>query len=93
MNCSPESILDYLNRARIRCPYGTFADVTGIPVRSVGRRHLGRRRPYASWVVNTRTDQPTGYAEHEQHRDLCRTNDVIRTGDELRARMRRTDAG
>ena len=33
MNCSPESILDYLNRARIRCTYGAFADVTGIPVR------------------------------------------------------------
>ena len=92
MNCSPESILDYLNRARIRCTYGAFADVMGIPVRSVGQ-HLARRRPYTSWVVNARTGQPTGYAEHEQHRDLCRTNDVIRTGDELRARMRRTDAG
>ena len=87
MHCSPELILDYLNRERIRCTYGAFARVLGVPVRSAGR-HLGEKRPYASWVVNDRSGEPTGYTEHERHPDLYRTSDIIRTEDELRRRMR-----
>lgn len=87
MNGSPELILDYLNRARIRCTYGAFGGVAGIPPVAVGRQ-LGPRRPEASWVVNADTGEPTGYAPHQQHPDLHRTNDIIRTPDELRQRMR-----
>ena len=87
MNHSPESILDHLNRDRIRCTYGAFAGVLGVPARSVGR-HLGARRPYASWVVNRRTGEPTGYAGHEKHPALRRTRHVIETEDELRRRLR-----
>jgi hypothetical protein len=57
-------------------------------VRSAGR-HLGDKRPYASCVVNDRTGKPSGYAEHEQHADLYRTSDIIKTEEELRRRMRR----
>ena len=92
MNHSPESILDHLNRDRIRCTYGAFAGVLGVPVRSVGRR-LGARRPYASWVVNRRTGEPTGYAGHEKHPALRRTRHVIETEDELRRRLRGNGGG
>lgn len=92
MNHSPKSILDHLDRARIRCTYGAFAGVLGVPARSVGRR-LGTRRPYASWIVNKRTGEPTGYAEHEKHPELRRTSHVIETEDELRRRLRGNEGG
>ncbi len=60
----------------------------GVPVRSVGL-HLGDKQPYASWVVNGRTGEPTGYAAHERHPELKRTEVIVTTEDELRRRMRR----
>lgn len=90
MNCSPESILDYLNRARVRCTYGAFGDILGLPAIAVGRQ-LSPRRPYASWVVNAGTGKPTGYAPADEHPDLYRTNDIIKTGGELRRRMQRNE--
>ena len=91
MNCSPESILDYLNRARVRCTYGAFGGVLGIPAIAVGRQ-LAPRRPYASWVVNADTGSPTGYTSADKHPDLYSTSDIIRTPDDLRRRMRSNDA-
>ena len=88
MNLSPKSILDHLNRTRVRCTCGAFGGVAGIPPIAVGRQ-LGPRRPEASRVVNADTGEPTGYAPHQQHPDLYGTNDIIRTPDELRRRMRR----
>lgn len=79
-NCSPELILDYLNRARVRCTYMAFADVLGVPVRSAGR-HLGDHRPYASRVVARSDGDRTEYAEHDKHLELCRSNHVIKIGE------------
>lgn len=87
MNCSPEFILDYLNRARVRCTYAAFADVLGVPRRSAGR-HLGDRRPEASWVVSKTTGDPEGYADRNKHLELYRTDYIIETEDELRRCMR-----
>ena len=87
-NCSPDLILDYLNRARVRCTYIAFADVLGVQVRSAGR-HLGDHRPYASWVVAKRDGNPTDYTEYNKHRELYRTSHIIMTGEELVRCMRR----
>ena len=92
MNASMGQILDYLNRARIRCTYGAVAELLGVLPRSVGRL-LSPRRPEASWVVNAATEEPTGYAEHEKHTDLYRTSAVIKTGEDLRRRMQRENRG
>ena len=88
MNCSADLILDYLNRARVRCTYEAFTGVLGVPTRSCGR-YLGDHRPYASWVVAKRDGNPTGYAEHNKHPELYHTSHVIKADDELLHCMRR----
>ena len=87
-NCSAEFVLDYLNRARVRCTYEAFTGVLGVSTRSCGR-YLGDHRPYASWVVAKRDGNPTDYAEHNKHPELYRTSHVIKTEDELLRCMRR----
>ena len=44
---------------------------------------LGGRTKRASWVVNAKTGEPTGYGADEKHPDLHRTEQIIRTGEEL----------
>ena len=78
-----DQILDCLNRERTRATYGAVGDVIGIPAQSVGRA-LGRRTQRASWVVNARTGEPTGYNDQQKHPDLRPTSPIITTGDELR---------
>ena len=78
-----DQILDCLERRRIRATYGAVGAVIGKPARSVGAV-LGGRTRRASWVVNARDGEPTGYLPHLKHPDLHRTPHVIRTGDELR---------
>ena len=91
MNCSPDLILDYLNRARVRCTYKAFADVLGVPERSSGR-YLGDPRPEASWVVKKagkHKREPEGYADYNKHPELRQTSYIIETEDDLRRCMRR----
>ncbi len=91
MNWSPEPILDYLNRARLRCTYEAFAGVLGVPKRSSGQ-YLGDPRPEASWVVKKtgkHEGEPEGYANCNEHPELHRTSYVIETEDDLRRCMRR----
>ena len=78
-----ELILDCLNRERIRATYGAVGEVLGRPAQSVGGV-LGGRTGRASWVVNAKTGEPTGYSAEEKHPDLRRTEQIIRTGEELR---------
>lgn len=88
MDCSPEPILDYLNRAQVRCTYAAAAEVMGVPKRSIGR-YLGDPRPYASWVVAKQTGEPTGYSDKDKHPQLHSWKHVITTGEELRRCMKR----
>lgn len=76
-------ILDYLNKTKTRCTYGALAEVLGVSPRSVGPL-LGRRRPEASWVVNTKTGEPTGYLKSEKHTDLFTNDEIIQSASELR---------
>ena len=85
-----QQILDALNAARVRATYGAVAQVLGIRPLSVAK-HLGVRRPEASWIVSARTGLPSGYANIERHLNLLDSSKIIRTGDEL-ARLLNTAA-
>ena len=75
-------ILDCLNRERIRATYRAVGEVLGRPAQSVGGA-LGNRTKRASWVVNAKTGEPTGYRAEEKHPELHRTDQIVRTGEEL----------
>ena len=83
-----DDILDYLNKARVRCTYGAIGEVLDRPARSVDRRFLGRPRPRTSWVVRKRDGEPTGHKPQEKHRELYRINYIIQNGSELLECMR-----
>ena len=86
---SIEEILAYLNEAFVRCTYGAVGEALGgIPARFVARRYLGKRRKEASWVVNARTEQPTGYTDAEKHPCLKENRHIIRSGAALLKHMR-----
>ena len=85
---SIQKVLECLNREKVRCTYGAVADVIGgIPL-GVSRQ-LVPKRPWASWVVNKRTGDPTSYTEDQKHPDLYRKKHVITTGEELVQCMKR----
>ena len=86
-----QEILGCLNRTKTRATYAAVASIIGGLARGVGQR-LGPRRPEASWVVSTTTGLPSGYAPHDIHPDL-KTSPLVRTGDELRALLKRCMAG
>lgn len=77
-----DQILDCLNCERIRATYGAVGEVLGLRAQSVGAV-LGSRTTRASWVVNARTGEPTGYGANEKHPELHRTERIVRTGEEL----------
>ena len=84
---SIEEILAYLNAARVRCTYGAVGKVIGCHPISVGRL-LGERCKEASWVVNARTEQPTGYTSNRKHPQLKEKDHIIMCGAELVECMR-----
>lgn len=79
---SIEDVLGLLNERRLRATYAAVGGVIGIPAQSVGT-HLGPRVPRASWVVNKKTRQPSGYLPNQIHSDLLRHGYVIETAVEL----------
>jgi alkylated DNA nucleotide flippase Atl1 len=83
---SAADILTFLNESRMRATYGAVASVLGVPAQSVGAM-LGERRVEASWVVNDKTDLPTGYEQSDWHPELLASSMIIRTGQELTLRL------
>ena len=79
-------IIDYLNKVKTRCTYGVVAEILGVTSQSVGK-HLGERRPEASWVVNSKTGDPTDYTDSEKHPELYRTNRIIKSAEVLRRNL------
>lgn len=77
-----EAVLNALNSARLRATYGAVAEFLGVHPRSVSRL-LGKRRPKASWVVNSKTGLPSGYSPTEIHPNLLDNPRILRTADEL----------
>ena len=85
---SVEEVLAYLNEACVRCTYDAVGyAVGGVPAQSVGE-HLGGKRKEASWVVNAKTGEPTGYTDAQKHPCLKKSRHIIRSGPELLKRMR-----
>ncbi len=78
-----EKILQYLNREKVCATYKAVGEVIGVPPQGVSY-FLGERRPAASWVVNAKTKQPTGYSEKEKHDEWDNSQKPIKTGDKLR---------
>lgn len=87
-----DEILDCLDRKQRRATYGAVGEVLGIPARSVNERLLGERSYRASWIVNAKTGQPTGYAPHEKHPELPASR-IIRSGKQLRLLLERCADG
>lgn len=87
MTITAKEILSYLNEAKIRCTYGAFGGLTGTPPQSVAQKHLGKRRPDASWVVRGNTGKPTGYLPEELHPNLFKNNAVITTAEKLERKI------
>jgi superfamily I DNA/RNA helicase len=78
-----KEVVDCLNAQKIRATYGAIGKVCGIEAKSVGMA-LGERRPWASWVVNASTGEPTGYKASEKHPDLYVNARVIADPEALR---------
>lgn len=86
MNEKLKKIVDYLNQVKTRCTYGAVADVLGVNPKNIGA-YLGERRPEVSWIVNSKTHEPTDYLDSEKHPDLYRTNMVISSPEVLRRNL------
>ena len=84
-------IVEFLDREKTRATYEAVAEVAGVPTRSVGRL-LGDRCAMASWVVNGNTGEPTGYSRLDKHPALYEKSEIIRDGDDLIRRMRRSSS-
>ncbi|MDO6462082.1 hypothetical protein Q4485_15325 [Granulosicoccaceae sp. 1_MG-2023] len=78
-----EKIIRYLNETKTRCTYGAVAEILGVRPQAVGG-YLGRQRPEVSWIVNSKTHEPTGYEDKDKHPELYRTDRVIKSADVLR---------
>ena len=81
-------IIRWLNERKVRATYGAVAAVLGVRPQSMGAR-LGPHSLEASWIVNASTSLPTGYESSEIHQDVRKSTELIRTGNELRRKMRR----
>lgn len=46
--------------------------------------YLGEPRPWASWIVNGKSERPTNYEDWQMHRDLFDDCHVIKSCSELR---------
>ncbi|MBP7828728.1 MAG: hypothetical protein KA248_02290 [Kiritimatiellae bacterium] len=86
MDTNIKRVLDFLNRNRLRATYRDVAGFLRVPTPSLAVL-LGPPRPAASWVVNSETGKPSGYAETDCHPDL-RAHDIIADEQDLRLKMK-----
>ena len=79
-------ILRFLNASKVRATYTAVAQSLGSTPQSIGRL-LGEKRIEASWVVNARTEMPTGYPPDQRDPDLTSSAEIIRSGEALDRRL------
>jgi hypothetical protein len=79
-------ILRFLNDQQTRATYRAVGDLLGVSPQSIGAA-LGARTIEASWIVNTSTGLPTGYADHEMHAALFKNEDIISSSVQLALRL------
>lgn len=75
-------VLNYLNDVKTRCTNNAAAKALGITPSEL-KKQLGERRPEASWLVNSGTGEPAGYADEEKHPELYRTKRIIKSAEVL----------
>ena len=75
-------IVAYLNEVKTRCTYNAAAKALGITPQAL-KKQLGDRRPENSWLVNSGTGDPAGYADEEKHPELHRTKRIITSAEVL----------
>lgn len=76
-------ITDLLERYGQRATYGAVAGLLGSPARSL---MLGQDKNFRnSWIVSSRTKQPTGYTPDQIHPRLEDRTSVLSTSVELAA--------
>ena len=75
-------VLDYLNEVRTRCTYNAAAEALGITPQNL-KKLLGERKPENSWLVNSGTEEPTGYTDEEKHPEFYRTTRIIKSAEVL----------
>ena len=78
-----DKVLEVLQREKTRCTYGALADYVGANPRDVSA-FLAPRRPEASWVVNKKTELPTGYEAYQMHPELTSSKQLIQSDDDLK---------
>ena len=76
------TVIDYLNEVKTRCTYNAAAKALGITPQAL-KKLLGKRRPEISWLVNSGTEEPAGFAEDEKHPELYRTKRIIKSAEVL----------
>ena len=75
-----EKVLAFLTQTKTRATYGAVGEALGeLSGQTVGGM-LGERRPIASWVVNSKTGEPTHYEKTQCHPDLYKNSHIIFTG-------------
>jgi hypothetical protein len=80
-NVTLDQILDALDRGHQRATYGAVAALLNQAPRTL---MSGRERDQRhSWVVSTRSGQPTGYNPEQIHPDLQEHADVLHTKEDL----------
>ena len=94
-----DEVIDCLNKERIRATYKAVGEVIGcIPLEVQDhlqawncKRNLKpeERDPRTSWVVRANDGEPTGYRADQKHRDLHHKAQIIKSGVELNALLRR----
>lgn len=75
-------VLDYLNEVKTRCSNNAAAQALGITTPAL-KKLLGERRPETSWLVNSGTGEPAGFADKEKHPELYRTKRIIKSAEVL----------
>ncbi len=83
MSTTLDLIIKYLNDNKIRATYGAVAEVLDTKAHFVSNR-LGDRTAEVSWVVNDKTEMPTGYLPEQCHKDLLSRKAIIRKGSVLK---------
>ena len=80
-NLTLDQILDALARGHQRATYGAVASLLNQTPRTL---MSGRERDQRhSWVVSTKSGQPTGYRPEQIHADLQEHTDVLHTKEQL----------
>lgn len=76
-----DEVLAVLNQFHQRATYGALGGVVGRPARSVMSGRLRCQRD--SWIVNAKTELPTGFTPAQMHPQLLERAHVISTPQEL----------